>query len=106
MFCSQCGARNRDGARFCTTCGAGLTGDQQIRPVQQTDQVSADNKPDSRLILIVLPVAVVVVVIAVTQVPYAQVAALEEMLTVALGVAVAAGIILGILGAIFCRKKQ
>jgi hypothetical protein len=106
VFCTRCGAKNRDGAMFCTTCGAGLTGVQETSPAEQTNQVSSDTKPDYRLILIGLPVAVFVFVIIVTQVPYAQVAALEDMLTVTLGVFVAAGIVLLILGGILGRKKE
>ena len=91
---------------FCTSCGAGLAGDPEKDPVKQADQVARDNKPGYRLVLIALVVAVIVPVIVATQLPYAQAAALENVLTLALGVFVAAGIILGILGAIFCWKKQ
>jgi len=31
MFCPQCGAQNADGAKFCASCGAGLTAPARAR---------------------------------------------------------------------------
>lgn len=39
MFCSKCGAKNNDGAKFCKGCGNSLGG---ISPQQITEPVQAD----------------------------------------------------------------
>lgn len=77
MFCTNCGANNADGAKFCTTCGAPLGGSEAATAPQPQQDASqppqswpdyddpqhGQNKKKSKKVVIV--VAVVAVILAI-----------------------------------------
>lgn len=59
MYCEQCGAKNEDGTKFCTSCGANMNetgGDTQENDIQQ--------KPKSKVLKKIIAAAAVVVILA------------------------------------------
>ena len=47
MNCSACGADNREGARFCRSCGAGLQRDEEQPTLQSEETVAREEAAES-----------------------------------------------------------
>ena len=68
MKCSYCGLENKEGAKFCSGCGAGLSDTPQVNNLQNSN-VQVENKKNNKnkvpiiISLIIVAVLIVVVVI-------------------------------------------
>lgn len=59
MFCSECGHKNEEGAKFCEKCGASLTSNNKVKPKTKVNN-KKDKKKSRKLIIIILIVVILV----------------------------------------------
>ena len=67
MYCTKCGTKNKDGARFCEHCGASLLNEQPVNAIQYSPDIkeNVEKRKGYVAILAGIGVAILILVVAI-----------------------------------------